>query len=72
MIEINMPLHRDIVKDLVATTKYQSIEVTNVTEQGIKLLVDVVGDNEAGAKEIKAQLKAKLGPGFYFSVGAVK
>ncbi|WOO89763.1 hypothetical protein R2F61_03380 [Mollicutes bacterium LVI A0078] len=68
MIEINMPLNREKVKGLLADAKYQTIEITDVKEAGIKLNVEVTGDVEAGAKEIKDQLKAELGGGFFFSV----
>ncbi len=68
MIEINMPLNREKVKGLLADTNYQAIEITDVKEAGIKLNVEVTGDAEAGAREIKDQLKAELGGGFFFSV----
>lgn len=68
MIEINMPLNREKVKGLLLDTKYNNIEIANITETGIKLNVEVTGDEVLGAKEIKDQLKSELGGGFYFSV----
>lgn len=72
MIEINMPVNREKVKNLLADTNYENIEITNVTEKGMKILVEVTGDVEAGAKEIKTQLKSVLGGGFFFNVLVVK
>lgn len=72
MIEINMPLNREKVKVLLTESKYESVEITAVKEVGIKLQVEVTGDSQAGAKEIKAQLKEVLGAGFYFSVNVIK
>lgn len=68
MIEINMPLNREKVKGLLADTSYQHIEIISVSETGIKLNLEVTGDAEQGAREIKDQLKAELGGGFFFSV----
>lgn len=72
MIEINMPLNREKVKSLLEASEYQNIQIVEIKEVGIKLNVTVTGDSELGSKEIKDQLKAELGGGFFFSVNVIK
>lgn len=71
MIEINMPLNREKVKSLLENSTYESIEIVEVKEVGIKLNVTVTGDATLGGAEIKNQLKSELGGGFFFSVNVI-
>ncbi len=71
MIEINMPLNREKVKSLLENSTYESIEIVEVKEVGIKLNVTVTGDAKLGCTEIKNQLKTELGGGFFFSVNLI-
>ncbi|WOO87944.1 hypothetical protein RZE82_03170 [Mollicutes bacterium LVI A0039] len=71
MIELSMPLNRDKVKNLLAESSYENIEIISVTEQGIKLNVEATGDLDKGAREIKDQLKKELGGGFFFAVNVI-
>lgn len=69
MIIINMPLKRDVVKELVSGLSVDGHEFTFVKEEGIKLYFeDSNADQAAGIKVVKNLLKEKLGGGFYFNV----
>ncbi len=69
MIIVNMPLKRDVVKDLISTLQVEGHEFSLVKEEGIKLYYeDTNADYAAGAKEIKNAIKEKLGGAFYFNV----
>ncbi len=69
MIIVNMPLKRDVVKDLISELQVEGHDFTFVKEEGIKLhYEDTNADHAAGAKVIKEAIKAKLGGAFYFNV----
>lgn len=71
MIELSMPLNRDKVIKLLQESSYESIEITNISESGIKINVEATGDLDKGAREIKDQLKKELGGGFFFAVNVI-
>ncbi len=69
MIIVNMPLKRDVVKNLINELQVEGHEFSLVKEEGIKLHYDDTNaDHAAGAKVIKDAIKESLGGAFYFNV----